>query len=135
MVTTGAYRERQQKVSVVSEVRSYLELARNYAVTMQWPVAADTVQEYTKVEIVDGGKIIIKAIPRDAGAGEAIFKEKVVASAGVTISSPDSPFCFSAYDAKVSNCSGVDKSVEIFVGDDSYKVLVNQNGQINQVLP
>jgi len=132
MVTTGAYKDRQEQVAAMGEVRSFVELARNYAVTMQWPAGTNTDQKYTQVAIA-ANKITITAIPVDGGLGTAVFTEKDITDSDVTIS--NIVFCFSAYDAKVTDCAGGVLSPEILIGTNGYKVLINSNGQIGQTSP
>jgi len=131
MVTTGDYKERQEQISTMGEVRSYVELARNYAITMQWPALIDTKQKYTRVDI-GGTRMTITAVPDNIAADTMPFTS--VSFSDVSLASS---FCFTAYDAKVVDCTtGVGKTAEILInGDSGYKVLINENGQISQELP
>ena len=136
MVTTGAYKERQEQVAAMGEVRSYVELARNYAKTMQFPELINTKQKYTRVDI-GGTRMTITAIPDDITADTMPFTSITFldkAELAVTLAAP---FCFTAYDAKVVDCTtGVGKTAEILIdGDSGYKVLINENGQIGQSSP
>lgn len=130
MVTMGNFNDRQKAQGVRSEIRSMLELTRNYAQTMQYPEGAPSVPNYYKFSIGTSKVVSIDACFSTDCLSSYPFTSKDYSAEGVTMDAVN--ICFKPFDAVLSACN-IDPVIDrtIFF-NTNYSLTVKTNGQISE---
>jgi len=147
IITMNNFNDKQKLLGVRSEIKSMLELTRNYASTMQYAQAAanGVVPSYYRFTIEDDldGKIFIKYSNGDDG--EFTKNNKSWANQGVIISG-DKTICFKPFEAILYalDAGGIctttaatgNKSIVLARGvGETYQLVIDQYGKISEVNP
>ena len=129
MVTMSGFNNRQKSQGVRSEVRSMLELTRNYAQTMQYPTASTKKPDYYKLSIASN--IVTIEAHFDDGSVSPFDKNKKDFSAEGVVIAGDTTICFKPFEAILSDLCGAVTTKRITF--DTYSLEVNTNGQISEL--
>lgn len=134
MVTMSGFNDRQKAQGVRSEIRSMIELTRNYAQTMQYPTDSIEKPDYYELVISDLNKVTIRAHFESGGGYYSTFVEdKDYSNQGVVISG-NKKICFKPFEAIMHDCGeGTgNKTITFVTGVNSYSLIVSSNGQISE---
>jgi hypothetical protein len=130
------FNDRQKAIGVRSEIKSMIELAKNYASTMQYAKdAADVgvLPSYYKVGIAGNmGAVSVKYTNGDVG----FFEEKNWAGEGVAIG--DVTVCFKPFETVQYDCgvgTTAAKTIVVTSGGAAYSLIVDEYGKITEVNP
>jgi prepilin-type N-terminal cleavage/methylation domain-containing protein len=147
VITMNNFNDKQKLLGVRGEIKSMLELTRNYASTMQYAQAAadGVVPSYYRFTIEDDldGKIFIKYNNDDDG--EFTKNNKSWANQGVTISG-DRTICFKPFDVILYalDAEGIctttaetdSQSIVLARGvGETYQLVIDQYGKISEINP
>lgn len=133
MITMNGFNDRQKTQGVRSEIRSMIELARNYALTMQYPTDSELKPDYYKLEISAENKVTIE-VHFSNDTTSKFVDAKDYSNQGVTITG-NKIICFEPFEAVQYDCGGVgteNKTINFETDDVTYSLTVNSNGQISE---
>jgi len=138
ILTMNNFNDKQKALGVRSEIKSMLDLTRNYASTMQYAAdAAPGVSPvYYKFNITDfNGKISLEYSNDDLGNFDK--NDRNWANQGVTISG-DLTICYEPFEAVQYDCgvgSTATKTISVNRGGVSYSLEIDPYGKISEINP
>lgn len=129
IVTTSTYMAKQKALGVRSEIKLNINMAKNYASTMQFPTAAapDT-PLYYKVKI---GSTITSLVRFTLGS-ESTFPS-TYNSEGLTVSMDASAICFTPFTAVQNACDIGSTGDKIITISGTYQLKVDKDGQVFEI--
>lgn len=135
ILTMNNFNDRQKAIGVRSEIKSMIELAKNYASTMQYPAASLETPEYYQFFIQDKKAEILVHFSSDTegkfGSNDRDFNDQGVEINNVTVCFK--PFETVQYDCGVGTTAA--KTIVVTSGGAAYSLIVDEYGKITEVNP
>ena len=132
MLTINSFNDRQKAQGIRGQIKSMLELTKNYASTMQYPSAA-TEKPILYELFFDGNVAKIKA--KFSGSDSNFLNSDYDFGLDVGLIGNTSPTCFEPFDATYCDCvacAGVGDTKTISI-NGHYNLTINTDGKIEEV--
>ena len=126
-MTMSTYMAKQKALGVRSDIKSSINMAKNYASTMQYStVAAPDTPTWYKIKI---GSTITSLVHFTAGS-ESTFPS-TFNSEGLTVSATE--ICFTPFTAVQNACDIGDTGDKIITISGTYQLKVDKDGQVFEI--
>lgn len=129
IVTMSTYMAKQKALGVRSDIKSNINMIKNYASTMQYStVAAPDTPAFYKIKIGS----TITSLVRFVSGSESTFPS-TYNSEGLTVSMDASAICFTPFTAVQNACDVGDTGDKVVTISGNYQLKVDKDGQVFEI--